>query len=170
MDLEFCKAGLPCHHKITVVVHNIAGKPESILCDWILSVSMHKTLWGIYLSFLVDLLSFCFLSDPPCSCSLVRSIPRVLVEPFLALLLQSVNTSVVVDHKLHLIWDVNRRAPWERLFGNIGHQPTSWHLTLSTIIMTFDLWEEHDVDVKGNCLVGWIQLVLVTCWSGAYRW
>ena len=31
------------------------------------------------------------------------------------------------------------------------------------IIMAFDLWEEHDVDVKGNCLVGWIQLVLVTC-------
>ena len=115
MDLEFYKAELPCHHKITVVVHYIAGKPESILCDWSLSVSMHKTLWGIYLSFIVHLLSCCFLWDPPCSCSLVRSIPRVFVEPFLALLLQSVDTSVVVDHKLHLIWDANRRAPWERL-------------------------------------------------------
>ena len=169
MDLEFYKAGLPCHHKITVVVHYIAGKPESILCDWSLSVSMHKTLWGIYLSFLVHLLSFCFLSDPPCSCSLVRSIPRMFVEPFLALLLQSVNTSVVVDHKLHLIWDVNRRAPWEywsstniMTFDLINNHHDD-------IIMAFDLWEEHDVDVKGNCLVGWIQLVLVTCWSGAYR-
>ena len=140
MDLEFYKAGLPCHHKITVVVHYIAGKPENILCDWSLSVSMHKTLWGIYLSFLVHLLSFCFLWDPPCSCSLVRSIPCVLVKPFLALLLQSVNTSVVVDHKLHLIWDVNRRAPWERLSGNIGHQPTSWHLTLSSIITMISSW------------------------------
>ena len=135
MDLEFYKAGLPCHHKITVVVHYIAGKPESILCDWSLSVSMHKTL-----CLLARVLSFCFLSDPPCSCSLVRSIPRVLVEPFLALLLQSVNTSVVVDHKLHLIWDVNRRAPLERLSGNIGHQPTSWHLTLSSIIIMISSW------------------------------
>ena len=138
MDLEFYKAGLPCHHKITVVVHYIAGKPESILCDWSLSVSMHKTF--VYLSILVHLLSFCFLSDPPCSCSLVRSIPRVLVKPFFALLLQSVNTSVVVDHKLHLIWDVNRRAPWECLSGNISHQPTWWHLTLSSIIIMISSW------------------------------
>ena len=139
MGLEFYKAGLPCHHKITVVVHYIAGKPESILCDWSLSVSMHKTLCLLVNSCPCSEF-FCFLSDPPCSCSLVRSIPRMLVKPFLALLLQSVNTSVVVDHKLHLIWDVNRRAPWERLSGNIGHQPTSWHFTSSSIITMISSW------------------------------